>query len=172
MHVSRRVFLAASAAPLAAAGDRAVVLTFDDAVQSHLTYVAPLLGRLGFRATFFVSHQWMPDEKHFLTWKEIAALHGMGFEIGNHTWTHANFASPRNAARLHGELALVENELAQAGVPKPVSFAWPGNGFGPEAVEVLESRGYRFARRGIGPEQPYGKLNVGAAYQPERHDRM
>ena len=48
-----------------------------------------------------------------------------------------------------GELALVENELSKAGVPKPVSFAWPGNGFGPEALEILEGRGYRFARRGI-----------------------
>lgn len=63
---------------------------------------------------------------------------GMGFEIGNHTWTHDNFATPRNAARLAGELALVENELIRVKVRKPVSFAWPGHGFGPEAYAILE----------------------------------
>jgi peptidoglycan/xylan/chitin deacetylase (PgdA/CDA1 family) len=172
MTISRRAFLACTAAPLAALPDKTVVLTFDDAVKSHLTFVAPLLRDLGFRATFFISHRWMTDEAQFLTWQEVAALHGMGFEIGNHTWTHDNFSTPRNAARLAGELALIENQLSAVKVPKPVSFAWPGNGFGPEAYAILESAGYRFARRGISPEQPYGKINVGPAYEPSRHDRL
>ena len=43
------------------AGDRVVVLTFDDAVKSHRTFVAPLLKELGFGATFFVTHRWMAD---------------------------------------------------------------------------------------------------------------
>jgi peptidoglycan/xylan/chitin deacetylase (PgdA/CDA1 family) len=174
MTISRRTFLAASAASAApaAAADRAVVLSFDDAVKNHRSFVAPLLKDLEFRATFFVSHSWMQDTAHFMTWDDIARIHEMGFEIGNHSWTHAAFAEPRNAARLDGELALVENELARVGVPKPVSFAWPGNGFGPEALEVVERCGYRFARRGISPEQPYGKLNVGPAYEPGKHDRL
>jgi peptidoglycan/xylan/chitin deacetylase (PgdA/CDA1 family) len=174
MEISRRTILAATAAaPFAKAADgKQVVLTFDDAVKNHRTFVAPFLKELGFRATFFVSHRWMPDAARFLTWEEAAEIHALGFEIGNHTWTHANFAVPRNAARLAGELALVENELARVKVPKPVSFAWPGNAFGPEALAILESCGYRFARRGLGPEQPYGKLNVGAVYEPSRHDRL
>ena len=43
------------------AGDKVVVLTFDDAVKSHRTFVAPLLKELGFGATFFVTHRWMAD---------------------------------------------------------------------------------------------------------------
>ena len=35
--------------------ERMVVLTFDDAVKSHRTFVAPYLKELGFGATFFVS---------------------------------------------------------------------------------------------------------------------
>jgi peptidoglycan/xylan/chitin deacetylase (PgdA/CDA1 family) len=152
--------------------EKLAVLTFDDAVKSHRTYVAPLLQKLGHRATFFVSHRWMPDTAQFLTWAEIAEIDAMGFEIGNHSWTHANFGSPKDAARLEGELALVENELARVGVPKPVSFAWPGNGFGPEALGILQQAGYRFARRGVSPEQPYGSLQVGPAFDPSKHDRM
>jgi peptidoglycan/xylan/chitin deacetylase (PgdA/CDA1 family) len=174
MTLARRTFLAASAASLAGAApvEKRVVLTFDDAVKNHLTYVAPLLKQMGFGATFFISHRWMDDAARFLTWQEVAAIHGMGFEIGNHTWTHSGLSTPRAAARLEGELALVENELTKVRVPKPVSFAWPGNALGPEALELLERRGFRFARRGITPEQPYGKLNVGAAYVPETHDRL
>ena len=85
--------------------DKTVVLTFDDAVKSHRTFVAPLLKELGFRATFFVTHRWMGEPENFMTWQEIAELHQMGFEIGNHTWTHNDFSSPRNAALLDGELA-------------------------------------------------------------------
>jgi len=38
---------------------KTVALTFDDAVKTHLTVVAPLLKQLGFRATFFISQKWM-----------------------------------------------------------------------------------------------------------------
>jgi peptidoglycan/xylan/chitin deacetylase (PgdA/CDA1 family) len=86
MTISRRAFLTCAAAPLAASPDKTVVLAFDDAVKSHLTFVASLLRDLGSHATFFISYRWMPDEARFLTWQEVAALHAIGFEIGNQTW--------------------------------------------------------------------------------------
>jgi peptidoglycan/xylan/chitin deacetylase (PgdA/CDA1 family) len=66
----------------------------DDAVKSHRTFAGPLLRELGHSATFFVTHNWMPDAEHFMNWKDIAELHQMGFEIGDHSWTHADFSSP------------------------------------------------------------------------------
>src|SRR5437762_14271862 len=86
------------------AGDRLVVLTFDDAVKSHRTFVAPLLKELGFGATFFVTHKWMDDPTNFMSWQDIAEIHQMGFEIGNHSWTHPDFSMPKNAARVAAEL--------------------------------------------------------------------
>lgn len=152
--------------------DKTVVLTFDDAVRSHLEVVAPLLKECGFGATFFVTHLWRDDAENFLGWEEIAELHEMGFEIGNHSWTHADFGTPRMAARLAGELALVEGALDKVGVPKPVSFAWPGNGFSAEGVRVLRANGYRFARRGMQPEVAYGHVKAGPAYDPLAHDPL
>ena len=149
--------------------DKLVVLTFDDAVKSQRTFVVPLLKDLGFRATFFVSHRWMPDHENFMTWEEIAEISRTGFEIGNHTWTHGDFSEPRGAAHLAGELALVERELAKVGVPRPVSFAWPGDDFGPESVGILDRRGYQFARRGMQPEIPYGEMQIGPSYDPTLH---
>lgn len=154
----------ALAAP--AAGERLAVLTFDDAVRSHRTFVAPLLAELGFGATFFVTHRWMDDRKNFMSWEEIGEIARMGFEIGNHSWTHPNFSVPKNAARLEGELALVENALDRVGVEKPVSFAWCGNRFGPEALRKLPELGYRFARRGLSPELDDRSLEAGPAFDP------
>jgi peptidoglycan/xylan/chitin deacetylase (PgdA/CDA1 family) len=151
---------------------KTVVLTFDDAVKSQLEVVAPLLKQYGFGATFFISHAWMEDAAHFMSWEEVAKLHQMGFEIGNHTWTHSGFNTPRLAARLAGELALVENELVRVGVPKPISFAWPGNDFGPAALAVLEKAGYRLGRRGMQPEAPYASLELGPLFDPQRYQPL
>ena len=151
--------------------EKLVVLTFDDAVKSHRTFVAPLLKELSFGATFFVTHKWMDDRTNFMTWEEIGEIHQMGFEIGNHSWTHSDFSQPKNAARLAGELSLVDRELAQTKVkvPHPSSFAYCGNTFGPEAVQRLTELGYKFARRGEQPEARYATLDIGATYDPKRH---
>src|SRR5262245_7532430 len=148
--------------------DKLVVLTFDDAVKSHRTYVAPMLKELGFGATFFVTHSWMKDHTNFMTWDEIGEIHEMGFEIGNHSWTHPDFSMPKHAARLASELYLVDSALDQARpkVPRPTCFAYCGNTFGPEAVQRLTELGYKFARRGEQPEAAYGKLEIGATYDP------
>ncbi|MCC6589420.1 MAG: polysaccharide deacetylase family protein [Bryobacterales bacterium] len=170
--MQRRHFLQAGVAGAvsgSARQSRLVVLTFDDAVKSHRAFVAPLLKELGFGASFFVTHNWMNDTANFMSWQDIAELHEMGFEIGNHSWTHADFSQPRAAARLRGELALIENELRRVKVPKPVSFAYSGNGFGPEAVSVLQELGFQYARRGGSPEVKYGTLEIGPLYDPRRH---
>jgi peptidoglycan/xylan/chitin deacetylase (PgdA/CDA1 family) len=154
-------------------GDKVVVLTFDDAVKTHRTLVAPRLKELGFGATFFITHRWMVDDpEHYMTWKEVAEIHQMGFEIGSHSWTHPAFSVPRDAARLPAELVLVERELRKVGVPKPISFAYCGNHWGPEAVQHLIERDYLFGRRGESPETPWGALGEGAIFDPHRHHRL
>jgi peptidoglycan/xylan/chitin deacetylase (PgdA/CDA1 family) len=152
--------------------DKTVVLTFDDASRSHLVYVAPLLKRHGFGATFFVSASWMSDRNLFLTWPEVAALHRMGFEVGNHSWTHPGCHRRDAADFMPEEIGKVEEALARVGVPKPTSFAWPASVFGPEARQVLIDSGYRFARRGIHPEFEPGQTRVGTIYDPKRYDPL
>lgn len=167
--LSRRAFAQIAVAAAASIPEKTVVLTFDDAVKSHRTIVAPLLRRLGFRATFFITHRWMEEKAHFLSWQDVAELHGMGFEIGNHSWSHGDFSTPRAASRLAGELSLIDYSLSRVKVPKPVSFAWSGNSFGPESVEVLRAHGIRYARRGGQPEVEYGRMVLGPAFDPTRH---
>jgi peptidoglycan/xylan/chitin deacetylase (PgdA/CDA1 family) len=111
----------------------------------------------------------MNDPAYFLTWEEVAQLHRLGFEIGNHSWTHADFGTAEGGAKLSAELELVEQSLAKVGVPKPVSFAWCGNAFGPEAIDELRQRGYWVARRGMQPEVPYGAIQVGPRLNVKQH---
>lgn len=132
--------------------DKLVVLTFDDEHKSDITFVAPLLKHYGFGATFFVTEGLdTADKTNFLTWEEIRALDEAGFEIGNHSASHPNMTS-LSKAEMRAELEHIERQCQEHGVRKPTTFAYPGYWHSPETVEVLMEAGYRFARRGVGPE--------------------
>jgi hypothetical protein len=109
-----------------------------------------------------------------MTWPEVAELHALGFEVGSHSWSHPNFAIPKYAARMAGELALVDYALQQVGGPRTISYAHTGNHFGPEAMQVLKSRGYKLARRGPGPEVPeeFHRTEMAPPYDPQKHHRL
>src|SRR5436190_6997653 len=115
--------------------DRLVVLTFDDAVKSHYTTVAPLLERYGFPATFFVTEFPQPpfsDTTLYMTWAQIGDLNRRGFEVANHTWRHTH-VDQMDSARFTDELRYVEEKLRSLGAPTPVSFAYPAYVTSPEA---------------------------------------
>ncbi|MFM8337635.1 MAG: polysaccharide deacetylase family protein [Opitutaceae bacterium] len=160
------VALAASAAAPAPVPDKVVVLTFDDASASHHGVARPLLKRLGFGATFFITEgfTFRTNKRDYLTWEQIAELHRDGFEIGNHTRDHLGITE-KNVPRLAEQLEAIAARCREHGIPTPVSFAWPGNKFHANALPVLEAAGTRFARRGGEPEVPYAK-GGGVPYEP------
>lgn len=135
--------------------DRLVVLTFDDAVSNHATFVGPLLKQYGFGATFYVC-EFPPDfatnKQQYMTWEQIRGLADAGFEIGNHTGRHTLVPQLGNA-ELQEEIAYIERRCKEYGIPKPVTFCYPGCRVSPEALPVLRKCGYQFAR--IGSNRPY-----------------
>ena len=160
---------AASGAPQAGlrpVPDKLVVLTFDDSKASHYAVVRPLLKRYGFGATFFITEgfTFRTNKDDYLTWEQIAELHRDGFEIGNHTRDHLS-AAKQNLPRLKEQIEAINAQCATHGIPKPVSFAYPGNTIDPGALEMLAALGFRFARRGGAPEYPY-EQGEGVAYEP------
>ena len=135
--------------------DRLVVLTFDDAVLSHATYVAPLLKKYGFGATFFVCEFQQPafsDKTKYMSWPQVAELARQGFEVGSHTLTHRH-VNKLTADELAAELDSVESRCRTYGIPRPVTFAYPGYDTAARARPVLRARGYRLAR--AGGNRPY-----------------
>jgi peptidoglycan/xylan/chitin deacetylase (PgdA/CDA1 family) len=98
----RRGYAFRTAGELVAGADdgpppRTAVLTFDDGWLDALTTVAPLLGRLGVRATFYVNPgKWgaqHPDVDgepgRLLDAAQAAELHALGMELGSHSRDHA-----------------------------------------------------------------------------------
>lgn len=145
--------------------DRLVVLTFDDSAKSHSTVVRPILLQYGFGATFFVTEgfDFKENKKNYMTWEQIRELHEDGFEIGNHTRDHLGITD-KTVSRLHEQLEGIERQCQAYGIPKPVTFAWPGNAMTPAAFDILREHGIVFARRGGAPEYPYEE-GRGFAYE-------
>ena len=152
--------------------DKIVVLTFDDASRTHLEFVAPILRKHRFGATFFVTQHWMADARRFLSFEEVALLHKQGFEIGSHSYDHSGWHLPIARENLPMDFDQMNAALAKVGVPVPTSFSWPGSVFGPEGREVLAREGIRFARRGLHPEYAPGDLRGGTLYDPKLNDPL
>ena len=130
--------------------ERLVVLTFDDGPASHATFVAPLLEKYGFGATFFVC-EFPPnfaDKTLYMTWEQMASLHQMGFEVGNHTIVHRS-VTRQTREQFSQDLEALETKASTFGIPKMVSFAYPSYGYTATAIEVLKGHGYLFARAGL-----------------------
>jgi peptidoglycan-N-acetylglucosamine deacetylase len=146
--------------------DKLVVLTFDDSVASHATVVGPLLKKLGFNATFFITEgfSFATNKADYMTWEQIAGLSRDGFEIGNHTRSHMGVSADA-LDRLGDEIVYINDRCAAHGIPRPVSFAYPGNAIDPGALPILRRLGFKFARRGAQPEFAY-ETGRGVPYEP------
>jgi peptidoglycan-N-acetylglucosamine deacetylase len=145
--------------------NKTVVLTFDDGTKSHRTMVAPYLFKLGFGATFYVTHAWMNDPENYLDWNEIAEIDAMGFEIGNHSWSHLIFSKPEIFSLFTEELLLVEKALKKVGVKKPTSFAWPANRYSKHLFPILKDLGYQSARGGYHYDNNIKTINSKKSYE-------
>ncbi|WP_277479665.1 polysaccharide deacetylase family protein [Catalinimonas alkaloidigena] len=129
--------------------DKLVVLTFDDAVSTHATYVGPLLKKYGFGATFFVC-EFPPDfedKSKYMSWEQIQKLGEMGFEIANHTHHHTH-VNRIDEAELIKELTYIEEKCVALGLEKPITFAYPAYETDEEVITTLKKQGYRLARAG------------------------
>ncbi|MDD7986255.1 polysaccharide deacetylase family protein [Lentisphaera marina] len=137
---------------------KTVVLTFDDSVKSHYDFVAPLLKKHGFNATFFITEGFSFHKRKdlYMTWSEIKELHDQGFEIGNHTKAHRN-VKKLSSEQLRLSLSHIEEKCKKHGIPKPISFCYPGYVTDPKALKVLQEMNYKFARAGGDRASQVGK---------------
>lgn len=149
--------------------EKLVVLTFDDGCKSHASFIAPLLKEYGFGATFFVTEAFDSekgwDRRNYMTWDDVRKLHAEGFEIGNHTRRHRK-AHEQTAEEFRADVEHIERCFAREGIPAPRTFCYPAYSFTRPAVEVLQRKGYLFARRGTVPEHPYREGDLGFGYDP------
>lgn len=147
--------------------DRLVVLTFDDGRRSDVELVGPLLTRRGLGATFFITEGLgFEDKTRFLDWDEIRWLHDAGFEIGNHHGRHVA-VDTQTSEEFDRDLRHMERSCLAHGIPKPVTYCYPGGHHCRAAVDALHDAGYRFARRCTAPEHvDHAEGAFGRPYAP------
>ena len=150
---------------------RTVVLTFDDARRDHFTHAAPVLKRLGFGATFFVTEpeagpmgSGFEDKSRFMDWSQIRELEQMGFEIGNHTLHHRKPEEPFDPETFRREIEGLNERAVSHGIKRPVSFAYAFGGCTPEQMAVAVQCGMEWGRGNVdaGVCRTRGKM----AYDP------
>ena len=127
---------------------KTVVLTFDDSVVNHLSFVAPMLKKYNFGATFYVNEPGCfanSDRKNYLDWPRIKELAEAGFEIGNHTRNHRDCRTLGDS-EFEAELGWIEEKCREYAIPAPVTFAYPGGPVAENVIGILKARGYLCAR--------------------------
>lgn len=127
---------------------KTVVLTFDDSVVNHLSFVAPLLKKHGFGATFFVNEPGCfknSDPANYMDWPSMKKLSDLGFEIGNHTRNHPN-CGKLTREEFEAELGWIEDRCREFGISAPVTFAYPGGPVAENVIDILKERAYLCAR--------------------------
>ncbi|WP_221563980.1 polysaccharide deacetylase family protein [Alkalihalobacillus sp. TS-13] len=93
--------------------EKVVLLTIDDAPDKHALEMAQKLKDLDVPAIFFVNGHFMDTDEEKDIVKEI---YEMGFEIGNHTMSHANLKNSSEDKQRHEIVTLSEEIEAVTGV--------------------------------------------------------
>ncbi|HCN83694.1 MAG TPA: polysaccharide deacetylase, partial [Sphingobacteriaceae bacterium] len=71
----------------------------------------------------------------------------MGFEVANHTHTHASVTG-MSQQQFTDQLKYIEDKCDSLKIGKPVTFAYPGYDVDSNALATLNKSGYIFARAG------------------------
>jgi len=118
-----------------------VALTFDDGCETDLLTAAPILHKLRFGATFYVTAGFL-GRRGYMSPAQLRELSNLGFEIGCHSMTHA-YLSDLDDAGLYREVVEAKLQLEQT-VGKPVEhFSCPGGRYSRRVVEIVRDAGYR-----------------------------
>ena len=120
---------------------QSVAITFDDGSESDLLTAAPILRKLDFGATFYVTAGFL-GRRGYMSPAQLRELSNLGFEIGCHSMTHA-YLSDLDDAGLHREIIDAKLQLEQL-TGKPVEhFSCPGGRYNRRVVQIAREAGYR-----------------------------
>ena len=120
---------------------RSVAITFDDGCESDLLTAAPILRKLDFGATFYVTSGFL-GRRGYMSPAQLRELSDLGFEIGCHSMTHAHL-NDLDDAGLHREIIDAKLQLEQI-IGKPIEhFSCPGGRYNHRVAQIVREAGYR-----------------------------
>jgi peptidoglycan/xylan/chitin deacetylase (PgdA/CDA1 family) len=122
-----------------------VLITFDDGYRDVLANAAPVLRRLGMKATAYVITSRISNgDVSFLTWLQLKQLEQDGIAIGSHTVHHYELPGLSDPAALQ---ELIQSRRAlEAHLGHPVQwFAYPAGRFDARSEGLVKQAGYVLA---------------------------
>ena len=138
------------------AGDKLVVITFDDGYASFMDYAFPLLREYGFRATINVIGdlvgKYIPEDgdgRPMLSWDEYRYLLKSGLvDIGCHTYAFHTFKTKGvlgvSDDALRQDLRMfLETMQKETGTQTDI-LAWPFSFYNAQKIEVAKAEGFLY----------------------------
>ena len=119
------------------ANKQVALLTYDDAPDKHALEIAESLVDLDARAIFFVNGMYLEDDEGKETIKKI---HDMGFEIGNHSQTHASLPDISQEEQ-YDEIVKTSDLVEEATGERPRFFRAPFGSNTDYSTELAHEQG-------------------------------
>lgn len=138
--------------------NKIVMITFGDISESQFINAKPILDKYGFKASFFVTCNWVRDNnKNFLTgsnsrmtWEQIQQLYKEGHDVESKTMTHPDLNKITSGSELEYEIGNSKKCLLDHGISNVTIFAPPhGNVHNSTIIKII-SKYYDFADNGFG----------------------
>ncbi|MFE5318687.1 polysaccharide deacetylase family protein [Paenibacillus sp. NPDC056579] len=120
-----------------------VLLTFDDGYADNYVHAMPVLKKLGFHATLFMSPG-MVDDGWFLNWDQVKEMHQAGWDIQPHGINHPYLNRLKQADQEY-QLTEARRQIEeQLGTTADV-FCYPYGQFNQTTLNLLKKHGFRYA---------------------------
>jgi peptidoglycan/xylan/chitin deacetylase (PgdA/CDA1 family) len=123
--------------------EKPILLTFDDGYADNHEYALPILRKLQFQATMFVSPG-TTEDGYFLNWDQIKEMHQAGWDIQPHGMTHPHL--PKLAAKDQAfEITEAKRQIEEKLNIKSSVFCYPYGERNATTLKLLKDNGFRYA---------------------------
>jgi len=142
-----------------------VILTFDDNFQNAYSNAYPIMVGNGQKGVLFSVIDRV-DQTNYMTLSEMNELYALGWDVSNHTQTHAHLTAIPEA-QMHAEINNATTWLINNGFKSSsLLFAYPYGEYNQTVINYLKLKGFTFARSTIGGIwQPQLNLSDNIQYQ-------
>ena len=121
--------------------ERTVCITFDDGCETDLISAAPLLSKLGFGATSYITVEYL-GRPGYMSHAQVRQLHAAGFEIGCHSLTHP-YLTDIDDDRLRNETQVAKDKLEQIAGVRVDHFSCPGGRWDTRVQAAVKQAAFR-----------------------------
>lgn len=132
--------------------EKPVVITFDDGHLSVFENAFPIMQELGFPGAFYIVANRINGSPDFVTIPQLKEMIEAGWEIGSHSFTHADLTL--NHAIVAKEIGQSKTDLEKALSTDVQTFAYPFGTIDPFTAQKVSDYGYQ-AGMGLGTSKTH-----------------